>query len=86
MQNNPEATPIEYDRFGQMKYHPEYHENHRKPFSEPELEYMCKYWHLDSTKTMSLALGKTETTISQKVNELNKSGLFQYYKNLNKHW
>lgn len=86
MLSNLEVTPIEYDELGRMKYHPSFHENHRKPFTESVLEYMCKYWHLDEVKTMALALGKTETATSQKVCDLKKCGQFDYYKNLNKHW
>lgn len=87
MQSNLKTMQtVEFDKYGRMKYHPDFHENHRKPFSESDLEYMCKYWELDSIKTMSLALGKTETTITQKVTHLRKCGEFEYYKNLNKHW
>lgn len=77
---------IEYDGLGRMKYHPEFHQNYKKPFTEEELEYMCKYWHLDDSKTMALALGKTETATTQKMSDLKRRGLCEYYRNLNKYW
>jgi hypothetical protein len=77
---------IQYDRFGRMRYHPEFHPNHKKPFKEEELEYLCKFWETDHRQVMSFALGRTEHTLSTKVAELRRLGLFEYYKNLNKHW
>nr|WP_275900502.1 DNA-entry nuclease [Anoxybacillus rupiensis] len=69
-----------------MKYHPELHPNHGKPFTESDLEYLCKFYEFDGAESISLALGKTEHTILTKVYDLRKRGLFEYYKNLNKHW
>lgn len=77
---------IEYDNFKRMKYHPDFHFSHGKPFSESDLEYICKYYEVDHSRTIAFAIGKTEHTIRTKVNELKKKGLYEYYKNLNKHW
>jgi predicted ArsR family transcriptional regulator len=79
------GTP-EYDRHGRMKYHPEFHKNHEKPFTESDLEYLCKFYDVDGAKLISLALGRTEATVRSKLSNLKKRGLFEYYKNLNKHW
>jgi hypothetical protein len=81
-----ESPNFEYDNQGRLKYHPDFHPNHKKTFTESDLEYLCKYYEVDGKKKMSLALGKTETTVSMKVVLLKKNGLFDYYKNLNKHW
>lgn len=87
MQNNPDPTqPIEYDNLGRMKYHPSFHENHGKPFSESDLEYLCKYIDIDGVRSISMALGKTQMTVNSKLTELKKKKLFDHYKNLNKHW
>lgn len=77
---------VEYDRFGRMQYNTVYHPNHGKPFTESDLEYLCKYYERDGFKLMAMALGKTEKTVAQKVAELRKQGRFDYYKRLNKHW
>jgi len=79
------GTP-EYDRVGQMKYHPEFHKNHKKSFTESDLEYLCKFYDVDGAKLISMALGRTEAAVRSKLSNLKKRGLFEYYKNLNKHW
>lgn len=84
-----EATDIievEYDHIGRMKMHPLYHHNSGTPFTEEELEYICKYWHADHFDDLGLALGRTGTSISNKVSQLKREGKFDYYKNLNRHW
>ena len=81
-----EEEGIQYDKLGRMKYHPEFHFAHGEPFSESDLEYICKFYEVDHSRTISFAIGKTEHTIRSKVNQLRKSGLFEHYKNLNKHW
>lgn len=77
---------INFDNQGRMVFHPEYHENHGKPFSESDLEYLCKFYEVDSRRMMSFALGRTEHTIASKVTTLRKKGLYEFYKNRNKHW
>lgn len=75
-----------YDNRGRMNYHPEFHENHGKPFSQEELEYLCKYWESDDKDLIALALGRTEKTLHKKVRQLRQLGLYDYYKNRNKYW
>ncbi len=77
---------ISFDRFGRMNYHPDFHFNHCKTMSEEELEYLCKFWEFDNCRTVAFALGRTEHSLDSTVNKLKKSGLYEYYKNLNKHW
>ncbi len=77
---------IEFDKVGRIKLHPEFHPNHGKPFSESDLEYLCKYYEVDPIRTLAFALGRTEHTCTVRVWMLKKQGLFEYYKNLNKHW
>lgn len=75
-----------YDKLGRMNYHPDYHFNQGKPFSQEELEYLCKYWEVDPPDLISLALGRTEKSLYSKVKRLQKNGLYEYYKNRNKYW
>lgn len=77
---------FQYDNFGRMKYHPEIHFSHGKPFTEVELEYICKYHEVDDLKTLAFAIGKTEMTVATRITLLKKEGKFQYYRRLNKHW
>ncbi|MEJ9151050.1 DNA-entry nuclease [Bacillus smithii] len=80
------AENIQFDKWGRMMYHPDYHPNHGKPFIESDLEYLCKYWEYDHRRTMSFALGRPEHSLASMVAKLRKEGLFEYYKNLNKYW
>lgn len=77
---------ITFDKHGRMQYHPDFHFSHGKPFSESELEYICKFYEVDHARTLSFAIGRTEHTIRSKVDYLRKKNLFNHYKNLNKHW
>lgn len=77
---------IEYDVQGRMRYHSEYHDRHSIPFSESDLEYLCKYYYVDGRKSISMALGRTESVVAGKVHELKMKGLIEYYAKLNKHW
>ena len=81
-----EKSEISYDKFGRMHYHPDFHFSHGKGFTESDLEYVCKFYEVDEVRTISFAIGKTEHTIRTKVSDLKKRGLFEHYKNLNKHW
>jgi len=47
---------------------------------------ICKFYEVDHTRTIAFAIGRTEHTVQTKVTSLRKKGLFDYYKNLNKHW
>jgi len=77
---------LNYDNYGRLLYHPVLHPNHKKPYTESELEYLCKYWEVDGMKTMGMAMGRPEHSLATKINLLRKDNLFDYYKNLNKHW
>jgi len=81
-----QSEVIEVDKYGRMVYHPDFHFKHKKKFTEEELEYICKYNEVDSARHLAFAIGKTEHTIRGKLSELRKKGLYEYYKNLNKHW
>jgi hypothetical protein len=81
-----EPEKVEYDQNGRMLYHPVFHPNHQKPWTESDLEYLCKYWEVDHHRTLAFALGRTEQTLEKKVSILKKRGLFDYYKNLNRYW
>lgn len=71
---------LTYDSMGRIQYHPDFHFSHRKPFTEEELEYLCRFYEVDDSRTMAFALGRTEATVVAKVSELKKRGLFEYYK------
>lgn len=73
---------ITFDKLGRMNYHPDFHTNHRTPFTLDELIYMCKFYEIDGPRTVSFAIGRTEHTIMSKVSDLRKQGQYQIYKNM----
>lgn len=77
---------ITYDKLGRMQYHPEFHFSHGEPYSESDLEYICKFYDFDHARALAFAIGKMEHSIRVKVDFLKKRGMFRHYKNLNKHW
>jgi hypothetical protein len=77
---------IQLDKQGRMLYHPDFHFNHGKMFTEEDLEYLCKYWEVDHQRTLAYALGRPEKNLASTIWSLRKSGKYDYYKNLNKHW
>lgn len=77
---------ITYDKRGRMRYHPDYHPNMGKPWTQSDIEYLCKYFEVDDINALSFALGRTADSISVKVTRLQQQGKYEYYKNLNKYW
>lgn len=75
---------VEYNSHGRMKYHPDYHENHGKPFTVKELSYMCSVWDSMKKADIALALGRTHGTVLSKAADLRKNGQFDYYRKLGK--
>lgn len=65
---------VEYDAFGRMKYNPEYHFNQGALWSTEDKEYLANWLDKIGLEEMSLALGRTETTISEKARILRKQG------------
>ncbi len=57
-----------------------------KPFTEEDLEYLCRFWDCDGEVMVAYALDRPPATLRTKVYKLKKSGKFDLYKNLNKHW
>jgi hypothetical protein len=80
------ADGIEFDSSGRMKYNPLYHFNHGKPFSEDDLEYLCKYHDIDGPRKVGLAIGRTECTCISRLDYLKKRGKYEHYRKLDKYY
>ncbi|AAU85065.1 hypothetical protein BCBBV1cgp18 [Bacillus phage BCASJ1c] len=65
-----------------MPYNPEYHENHRKPWTINDLIYMCSSWDGMRKADIAAALGRTHGTVLSKAAKLKASGEFEHYKKL----
>jgi len=68
---------IEYDGCGRLKYNPILHPNQGMPWSTEDKEYLIEWLDKIGLEEMSLALGRTETTISEKARILRKKGLMK---------
>ncbi|WP_150274185.1 DNA-entry nuclease [Paenibacillus tepidiphilus] len=75
-----ELDGIKYDKHYRMLYHPEFHFNHRTPFTTEDLEYLCMFYEHDNARTMSFALGRTEHVCRSKYASLKKRNLVEYYR------
>ncbi|MEK3977289.1 DNA-entry nuclease [Psychrobacillus sp. FSL K6-2684] len=77
------ANGLEYTLSNyRMRYNPDIHENHREPFSEEELAYICSIWDINKKDSIAMVLGRTHGTVLKKVNDLRESQQFEYYKRL----
>ncbi|MED1919789.1 hypothetical protein P4V64_31415, partial [Bacillus thuringiensis] len=71
---------VEYDNRGRLMYHPDFHPNQGKRFTDDETAYLCKFYGTDSLKSLSLALGRLEKSLEYRIAYLRKAGLFDYYR------
>lgn len=74
------SEEFEVDSTGRIKYHPDLHPMHRKPFTRNDLIYLCKFHEIDGLRTISLALGRPETALATKIGKLKSAGLYEQYK------
>lgn len=74
---------FEYDSNGRLKYHPKLHGKTGKPWTEDDLEYLCKYHAVDDIGSIALALDRTHATVASKLTDLRKNGKYDYYRSLN---
>lgn len=68
-------TPVTYDAYGRMQYHPDYHPNHGLPWKTTDQSYLIERYEQDGPEQVSFALGRTIHTIMEKACELRKLGL-----------
>lgn len=72
---------IEYDNQGRMKYNPELHFNQGQKWSKEDTDYLINWYHIVGVEEMSLALGRSEQTILEKVCKLRRKGIMPKGKN-----
>jgi len=69
-----QIAPVEYDKSGRMKYNSDLHDRQGKPWDDDEIEYLINWYTIIGLEEMSLALGRTEGTIANKVNLYRNQG------------
>lgn len=63
-----------------MRYNPEFHENHGKPYTRDDLVYMCAMWGSIPIADIAMAIGKTHGSVASKVYTLKRQGRFDHFK------
>ncbi|MEK4750376.1 DNA-entry nuclease [Niallia sp. FSL W8-0177] len=70
-----QEVDYQYDQYGRLVYNSEFHLNHGKPYTQSDLEYLCKFWGFDEAKSLAFALGRPEHSLASKVNQDNLIGI-----------
>lgn len=81
---------INYDCAGFMKYNPELHDRQGKAWTTEEIQYLIEWYDIIGIEEMSLALGRSESTVSARVKRLRTEGFMKkkgiYIKKLLRHY
>lgn len=75
-------SEVKFDRCRRMVYHPEYHFNHKEPFTTQEVAYMCTMHGKMNLQDLGYALGRTPAAIAQRISQLKRKGLFERYRQM----
>lgn len=65
---------VQYDSLGRMRYHPEYHGQHKKPWTNKEEQYLIEHYVSHGPEAVSLALERTINTVMDRACALRKAG------------
>ncbi len=65
-----------------MRFNPDFHENHGKPWTTADLIYLCSSWDGAKKADIAMALGRTHGTVLSMAHSLRKNGQFEHYKKL----
>lgn len=66
--------PVVYDRFGRMKFHPDYHAKHLAPWTTTDEKFLIENYMTAGAEQCSLALERTIQTVMQRVCAMRKAG------------
>lgn len=66
---------VTYDQHGRMRYHPDFHPNHCKPWTTQDQKYLIEMYEKIGPDQCALNLGRTLTCIAGRVCKLRKQGL-----------
>ena len=69
------SSSIQFDAHGRVRYHPEFHPNHGKPWTTTEQRYFIENYARVGPEEISLALGRTIHSVMQKASDLRRLGL-----------
>lgn len=52
----------------------------RKPFTEEELEYLCRFSEIDGVPSIAYALNRSKRSIYKQIQKLKASGRYEHYR------
>lgn len=70
----PNPTPIAYDKYGRMRFHPDYHAKQKAPWTTSDEKYLIENYTVIGPEQVSLALERTIQTVMTRAYELRKAG------------
>lgn len=65
---------LEYDRHGRLKFHPEYHPNHKAPWMTSDERFLIENYENLGPEAVAAALGRTIGVVMTRAYELRKAG------------
>lgn len=68
---------IEYDRYGRMKYHPDFHQRQGQPWTTIDVRFLVDNYYKIGPEEASFALSRTIHSVMQMVYELRKKGVMK---------
>ncbi|MEQ1636747.1 MAG: hypothetical protein ABL903_08635 [Methylococcales bacterium] len=66
---------FEYDNNGRIRFNPDIHVNHNKPWTTTDQKYLIENYDSLGPEEISFALGRTPHTIMERIYYLRKNGL-----------
>lgn len=67
-------TDVTYDKHDRMNYHPDFHENHKKPWLVSDEKFLIDNYELLGPEQISFELGRTIHVVMTRAYQLRKSG------------
>lgn len=76
---------VEYDSYGRLKFHPEYHAKQGTPWTVQDQQYLIEHYDSQGPEAVSFAVERTIQTVMQRAYELRKSGKMEKPKLCRRH-
>lgn len=68
------VEPLVYDQCGRLKYHPDFHTRHNKPWLTKEEKYLIENYEKDGPEATAMALERTIGVCMTRAYQLRKQG------------
>lgn len=68
------SSPVTYDKYGRMNYHPEFHGKQKLPWTTTDQRFLIDNYESMGPEATSLALERTIHTVMTRAYKLRKSG------------